>query len=109
MQKANKKVNKEKYQLMVTLNNGFQFLDMGPSFPVSRDSIYELLEPKLLAIWDAEIITSFLKKTRDIELLLASYFSNRMLLTIESFDLNKGLLPSVHAVVMIFDYNLGIW
>lgn len=94
---------------MVTLNNGFQFLDMGPCLPLEREDTFELLEPKLLTILDVEVITRIIKGVTDIELLLASYFVGRMLLITESFNQEKGLLPTIHAVTDVFDHEEGNW
>lgn len=44
-----------------------------------------------------------------MELLLASYFADRMMLVIEAFNQYKGLLPTIHSVAVVFDHEQGHW
>lgn len=82
---------------------------MCPCLPIRRDNTFEILEPKLLTVWDAEMITNILEDKKDIEILLASYFSDRMMLPFEFLDIDNALLPTVHAVVVVWNRSQSHW
>lgn len=82
---------------------------MGPLLPLVHELEYELLEPMLLDIWDIDIIDTIQADELDIELLLASYNSNILMLVMEFLDLEEGLIPVAHAAVVRFDINKGRW